>query len=51
VLLLLIGARFRFYHPPTLLDEDKLGSGRLCVGLMALLILIASFIPIPISIS
>jgi membrane-associated protease RseP (regulator of RpoE activity) len=51
VLLLLIGARFRFYHPPTLLEEERLGSGRLFMGLVALLILIASFIPVPISIS
>jgi membrane-associated protease RseP (regulator of RpoE activity) len=51
VLLLLLGVRLRFYHPPTLLDEERLGPGRLFLGLLALLILIASFIPVPISIT
>jgi membrane-associated protease RseP (regulator of RpoE activity) len=46
-LLLIIGVRFRFYHPPPLQDEDKLGPVRLLVGLLALIILISSFMPIP----
>lgn len=51
VLLLIIGARFRFYHPPTLLDQEELGPGRVFIGLMALIILVVSFIPVPVSIS
>jgi membrane-associated protease RseP (regulator of RpoE activity) len=51
VLLLIFGMRARFYHPHTLLDEEELGPGRTFLGLLALLILIASFIPIPISIT
>ena len=50
-LLLFIGWRMRFYHPPTLLDEEKPGLARLLVGFMALLILIFSFIPVPVRIS
>jgi membrane-associated protease RseP (regulator of RpoE activity) len=48
-LLLIIGTRMRFYHPPTLQDEEKLGTGRLLLGLLALLILIFSFTPVPFS--
>jgi membrane-associated protease RseP (regulator of RpoE activity) len=51
ILLLILGTRLRFYHPPTLFDEDELGPGRLLIGLLALLILILSFTPIPISIT
>ena len=51
LLLLVIGARLRFYHPPTLTEEETLGSGRLFVGLLALLILIVCFMPVPITIS
>jgi membrane-associated protease RseP (regulator of RpoE activity) len=50
LLLLIIGARLRFYHPPTLYDEGKLGSGRTVVAVIALIILILSFIPVPVSI-
>ena len=51
VLLLLIGARTHFYHPATLNDEVALGRGRLFLGAIALLILILSFTPVPISIT
>jgi membrane-associated protease RseP (regulator of RpoE activity) len=51
VLLLVIGARVHFYHPPTLLDQEELGQGRVFVGLLALLILIFSFTPVPITIT
>jgi membrane-associated protease RseP (regulator of RpoE activity) len=51
ILLLLIGARLRFYHPPTLLDEESLGAGRIFLGAIALLILIACFIPVPVSLT
>ena len=50
LLLLIIGLRLRFYHPPTLMEDEKLGSKRILVGLLALLILIVCFIPVPISI-
>ena len=51
LLILIIGGRFRFYHPPTLLDEEKLESGRLLIGILALLILILSFMPVPVRIT
>ncbi len=51
VLLLFMGARMRFYHPPTMLDEAKLGSARLLLALVALLILTLSFIPVPVSLT
>ena len=50
VLLLIVGARTRFFHPPTLNDGDPLGRGRLFLGAIALLILILSFTPVPITI-
>jgi membrane-associated protease RseP (regulator of RpoE activity) len=50
-LLMFFGFRDRFYHPRTIWDEDKLGFGRLVLGFVALLILILSFMPVPISIS
>ena len=49
LLLLIVGWRVRFYHPRTLFDEEPLDRGRIIVGLLALLILVVSFIPIPIS--
>jgi membrane-associated protease RseP (regulator of RpoE activity) len=49
VLLLVIGLKFHFYHPATLMDEEKIGAGRLWIGGLALLILILSFTPVPIS--
>ncbi len=51
VLLLLLGARFRFYHPPTMFEEEEVGPGRVLIGILALLILVVSFTPVPISIS
>jgi membrane-associated protease RseP (regulator of RpoE activity) len=49
LLLLVIGLRVRFYHPSTLHDEEELGPGRIFLGLVAAVILILSFIPVPIS--
>lgn len=49
LMLLLFGWRSRFYHPRTLFEDEPVGDGRIAVGLVALLILIASFIPVPIS--
>jgi len=51
LLLLFLGARVRFYHPPTLMDGVDLGPERVYIGILALLILIASFVPIPITVS
>ncbi len=50
-LLLVICARLRFFHPPTLQEDERLGPGRIFLGLMALLILILSFTPVPVAIS
>jgi len=51
VLLLVVGYRSRFYHPPTLYDESSLGSGRVAVGILALFILLVCFTPVPVSIT
>jgi membrane-associated protease RseP (regulator of RpoE activity) len=51
VLLLIFGIRSRFYHPATLWDEEELGSGRIILGIIAFLILIVCFMPVPISIT
>ena len=50
LLLLVVGLRLRFHHPPPLLEGEELGPGRLFLGLLALLILLVSFTPVPISI-
>jgi membrane-associated protease RseP (regulator of RpoE activity) len=50
-LLLIIGARLRFYHPPTLMEDERLGRGRLLLGLIAFLILLVSFTPVPVTIT
>jgi membrane-associated protease RseP (regulator of RpoE activity) len=50
-LLLILGARFRFYHPPTIFDEEELGTGRKLLGAVALIVLLVSFTPVPISFS
>lgn len=47
-LILFFGMRFRFYHPPTLFDEEEIGLAREMLAILALLILIASFTPVPI---
>ncbi len=51
VLLLVFGLRMNFFHPSTLADEEELGPGRVFVGVLALIILILSFTPVPVSIS
>ena len=45
----MVGARFKFYHPPTLFDEDELGRGRMALALAALLVLVVCFTPVPIT--
>lgn len=49
MLLLILGSRYRFYHPPTLADEDGIGPSRIVVSLLSLIILVISFTPVPIS--
>ncbi|NWG12072.1 MAG: site-2 protease family protein [Acidobacteria bacterium] len=49
ILLLVLGSRFRFYHPATLNDDVRLGRGRLLLGAAALAILLVSFTPVPVS--
>jgi membrane-associated protease RseP (regulator of RpoE activity) len=49
LLLLIVGWRVGFYHPRTLFENEPLGRGRIIVGVLAFLILIISFIPVPIS--
>ncbi len=51
MLLLIIGARVRFYHPPTLSEGEELGPERKFIGVLALLILVLSFTPVPITIT
>jgi membrane-associated protease RseP (regulator of RpoE activity) len=51
LLLLAFGIRFRFYHPPALTEDDQLGSARLFLALLALLIFIVSFTPVPIRVN
>jgi membrane-associated protease RseP (regulator of RpoE activity) len=48
VLLLILGSRTGFYHPPALNDDEKVGTARIIIGLIALLIFIVSFTPVPI---
>ncbi len=51
VLLLTFGLRYKFFHPSTLSDEEEIGPGRVFIGLLAFLILVLSFTPIPITLS
>jgi membrane-associated protease RseP (regulator of RpoE activity) len=50
LLLLLVGARLRFYHPPPQHEEPTLGLGRILIALLAWIILVVSFIPVPVKI-
>ena len=49
LILLIIGWRLRFFHPAPLVDEGPLGTGRTILAFVALLILILSFTPVPIT--
>jgi len=49
LMLLIIGWRLRFYHPAPLVNEGPLGTGRTILAFVALLILILSFTPVPIT--
>lgn len=48
VLVMILGARVGFYHPPPL-NETDLGPGRRIMGLVAFLVLVLSFTPVPIT--
>jgi membrane-associated protease RseP (regulator of RpoE activity) len=50
-LILILGMRHSFYHPPTMYEAEPLGPGRTFLGAFAFLILIISFTPVPIYIS
>jgi len=50
IFLLIVSMRFRFYHPPTLMEEKSIGPARLFIGILAFLILVLCFIPVPIAI-
>jgi membrane-associated protease RseP (regulator of RpoE activity) len=51
LLLLGFGVRFRFYHPPTLTDAEDVGLVRTLVAILAMIILVISFTPVPITIT
>lgn len=48
MLILIMGMRYRFYHPPTLFDEQDLGTGRRLLAAAAMMILVISFTPVPV---
>lgn len=47
LLLLALGLKYRFYHPPTLDDHEELGSTRVMLAFAALIIMILCFTPVP----
>ena len=51
VLICFLGYRQRFHHPSTLRDWERLSSGRKGLAVLALIILIVSFMPVPVSFS
>jgi membrane-associated protease RseP (regulator of RpoE activity) len=51
LLLLIIGIKARFHHPPTMDETIGLGRTRRWIGFVALLIFLLSFIPVPVSIT
>jgi len=50
-MLLIIGLRTRFFHPPALDEYEMLGPGRFLLGLIAFLILVLSFTRVPVTIT
>jgi membrane-associated protease RseP (regulator of RpoE activity) len=50
ILILILGWRYRLFHPPTLSDEMELTKGRILIAYLALAILLVSFTPVPVSI-
>jgi len=51
VLLLVLGMKTGFYHPPTLDDGEEIGAGREMLAVIVLIILLISFTPVPVSIT
>ena len=51
ILLFVLGSRHKFYHPATLRDWEPLGTERKVLAILALIILVLSFSPVPISIN
>lgn len=51
LLLLIMAWRVGFYHPATLSEQEAIGGVRIFLGLLALLILILTFIPVPVTIA
>ncbi len=51
VLLLVLGIRYRFYHPPTVFDDEDVGLGRRVLSVFALVILLVCFTPVPVTIT
>jgi membrane-associated protease RseP (regulator of RpoE activity) len=49
LLILGFGLRYRFYHPPTLVDDVGIDPVRRFIALLALIILVVSFTPVPVS--
>lgn len=47
-LILFLSMRSRFYHPPTVRDDEQVGPGRVALGIVIFLILVISFTPVPI---
>lgn len=50
IMILILGYRSRYHHPSTLNDREPLGYGRKALALLALIILLLSFTPVPVSI-
>jgi membrane-associated protease RseP (regulator of RpoE activity) len=50
LLILILGWRYRLFHPPTLSDEIALTRGRILLGYIAFVVFVVSFTPVPVSI-
>lgn len=51
LLIFILGLRYKFFHPPTLLDREPLGTGRTVLAVVALFILVLCFTPVPVEIN
>ena len=49
LLILGFGLRYRFYHPPTIIDDEDIGRVRRTLAIVALIILVISFTPVPVT--
>jgi membrane-associated protease RseP (regulator of RpoE activity) len=50
-MLLILGFKYRFYHPPTVFEHEDIGPARRFLSGVALMILIISFTPVPITLT